>query len=78
MRKHVLVADEFLRFKGKIEAIHIAHALRVSFSDFENANQLFNEFVTKYNKKSELAPRFREAIKFVYGRSPEKITKPSE
>lgn len=78
MRKHVLVADEFLRFKGKIEAIHIAHALRVSFSDFENANQLFNEFVTKYNKKSELAPRFREAIEAVYGRSPEPLDKPAE
>ena len=78
MRTHVLVADTFLDFKGKIEESHIIRALEQSFPEFEDANKLFSDFVAAYNKKSELAPRFEAAIKKVYGRPPVSLDKPTE
>lgn len=78
LRRNVLVSNKFSGFKGKIEVHHIMDALASGFPEFERANQLFYEFITKYKKTSELAPRFRDAIEMVYGRPPEPLDKPSE
>lgn len=78
MKRYVLVDEAFSAFKGKITAQHIVDALESGFPEFERANQMFYEFIAKYNKTSELAPRFEEAIKRVYKRPPQPLDKPTE
>lgn len=78
MKKYVLMDEVLSKPQGKIAAQHIVDGLKSGFPEFEGANQLFHEFIAKYKETSELAPRFAAAIKFVYGRPPEPLDKPSE